>query len=67
MVTIKIYDILGREVRTIKEEEQVAWHYNVSFNASALASGVYFYRIEAVPLNGRSGNFFQTKKMILLK
>jgi hypothetical protein len=67
VVTIKIYDILGREVRTINRGEQVPWHYKVSFNASALASGVYFYRIEAVPANDQSGNFVQTKKMVLLK
>ena len=60
VVAIKIYDILGREVKTINQGEQVPWHYKVSFNASALASGVYFYRIEA-------GDFIQTKKMILLK
>ncbi len=59
-VTIKIYDILGREVKTMDQGEQVPWHYTVSFNASSLASGVYFYQINA-------GNFNQTKKMILLK
>ncbi len=60
VVTIKIYDILGREVKTISQGEKVPWHYKVNFNASSLASGVYFYRITA-------GNFVQTKKMILLK
>ena len=59
-VIIRIYDILGREVRTFNQGEQVPWHYRVSFNASALASGVYIYRIEA-------GNFSQSKKMVLLK
>ena len=59
-VTIKIYDILGREVRTLNQGEQVPWHYKVNFNALSLASGVYFYRITA-------GDFIQTKKMILLK
>ncbi len=66
-VTIKIYDILGREVKTINQGEQVPWHYKVSFNAASLASGVYLYRIEAVPAGGQSGNFVQTKKMVLLK
>ena len=67
VVTIKIYDILGREVKTINQGEQVAWHYKVSFNAASLASGIYLYRIEAVPVGGQSGNFVQTKKMVLLK
>jgi len=67
IVTIKIYDILGREVTTLKQGEQVPWHYKVSFNASSLASGVYLYRIEAIPVNGQGGNFLQTKKMVLLK
>ncbi len=67
VVTIKIYDILGREVSVIHQGEQVPWHYKVSFNASALASGVYLYRIEAIPVGGQAGNFIETKKMVLLK
>ena len=60
-VTIKIYDILGREVQTlVNNEEQVRWRYKVEFDASLLSSGVYFYRIQA-------GNFVQTKKMMVLK
>ena len=59
-VTLKIYDILGREVTTLVNKEQKAGNYKVNFDASRLASGVYFYRIIA-------GDFVQTKKMILLK
>ncbi|MGB5528359.1 MAG: T9SS type A sorting domain-containing protein, partial [Ignavibacteriaceae bacterium] len=60
VVRIKIYDILGREVKTLVNELKQAGTYEVQFNASEIASGIYLYRIE-------SGNFVQTKKMILLK
>jgi hypothetical protein len=60
-VTIKIYDILGREVQTlVNNEEKVRWKYKVVFDASTLASGVYFYRLQA-------GSFTETKKMMVLK
>ena len=60
-VTIKIYDILGSEVQTlVNNEEKVRWRYKVQFDASTLASGVYFYRIQA-------GSFTETKKMMVLK
>ena len=60
IVSLKIYDILGREVSTLVNEEKPAGKYEVNFNASNLASGVYFYQIKA-------GDFVQSKKMILLK
>ena len=60
LVSLKIYDILGREVATLVNEQQVAGVYKVTFDASKLASGVYIYRII-------SGNFVSTKKMMLLK
>lgn len=59
-VKLKIYDILGREVKTLVKEQKSAGTYKVTFEASNLSSGVYFYRIQA-------GNFVQTKKLILLK
>ena len=59
-VTLKIYDILGREVLTLVNEEKPAGRYEVNFNASSLASGVYFYQL-------RAGNFIQSKKMLLAK
>jgi len=66
-VTIKIYDILGREVQTLVNNlEQVRYKYKVEFDASALASGVYFYRMQVNPVSG-AGSFVQTKKMIVLK
>ncbi len=63
-VTLKIYDILGREVVTLINKEQTAGNYKVNFDASRLSSGVYFYRLIAT---GGAGNFIETKKMILLK
>jgi len=59
-VSLKIYDILGREIATLINKEQKAGNYEVNFNASKLSSGVYFYKLQA-------GNFSQTKKLLLLK
>jgi len=59
-VTLKIYDILGREVATLVNKQQKAGNYQVSFNASYLTSGVYFYSL-------RSGRFNESKKMLLIK
>jgi photosystem II stability/assembly factor-like uncharacterized protein len=59
-VTLKIYDVLGNEVATLLNEEKPAGTYQVSFNASGLSSGVYFYTLT-------SGNFMATKKLILLR
>jgi len=58
--SLKVYDILGREVATLVNEFKLAGKYETEFNAEALPSGVYFYRIQA-------GSFVETKKMILLK
>jgi photosystem II stability/assembly factor-like uncharacterized protein len=60
MVTLKIYDIIGSEVATLVNENLNAGSYNIDWNASSLSSGVYFYRIQ-------SGNFVETKKMMLVK
>lgn len=60
MVTLKVYNILGEEVATLINRELEAAHHQVMFNASALGSGVYLYRIT-------SGKFNQTKKMLLVK
>jgi ligand-binding sensor domain-containing protein len=60
LVTIKVYDILGREIATLVNGEKPTGNYNVEFNASRLSSGIYFYRMQA-------GNFVETKKLLLLK
>jgi hypothetical protein len=59
-VTITIFDMLGKKVETLVSERKNAGYYDVSFDGTSLASGMYFYKIEA-------GNFTDTKKMILIK
>jgi hypothetical protein len=59
-VTLKIYDVLGREVRTLVNEVKSAGSYAVDFNASEYSSGVYFYRLE-------SNGFTDIKRMVLIK
>jgi len=59
-VTLKVYDLLGREVATLINEEKPAGEYEIEFNASGLASGIYFYKLQA-------GSYSSIKKMICLK
>jgi hypothetical protein len=59
-VTLKVFDILGRQVQTLVNTMQAPGQYTVTFTAQNLASGIYFYRLEA-------GTFTETKKLILLK
>ncbi|MBX7045811.1 MAG: T9SS type A sorting domain-containing protein [Ignavibacteria bacterium] len=59
-VTLKIYNMLGKEVATLVSSNLSAGSYNYDFNASNLASGIYFYKLEA-------GNFSEVKKMSLVK
>ena len=66
-VNLSVYDILGRKVSTLINEEKPAGSYEIKFNAANLPSGIYFYKIEATPVGGQAGGFVQTKKMILMK
>lgn len=60
LVNLKVFDILGNEVKVLLNGEQEAGFYKFEFDASNLASGIYFYTLQA-------GDFVSTKKMILLK
>jgi hypothetical protein len=60
LVTLRIYDILGKEVATLFNGQKTPGNYAVNFNASNLSSGIYFYILE-------SGSFISTKKMVMLK
>jgi len=59
-VTLTVYDVLGQQVSVLVNERKDAGVHEVSFDGSNLASGVYFYRIQA-------GDFVQTHRLLLLK
>ena len=59
-ITLKVYDVMGNEIATLVNKVEDPGYYEVNFNASNLASGVYFYRLIA-------GSFVSTRKMLLLK
>jgi len=58
--SLKVYDVLGREIATLVEKIQEGGEYTVSFDASHFPSGVYFYAL-------RSGEFFSVRKMMLVR
>jgi hypothetical protein len=64
-VTLTIYDVLGREVATLVDGQQNAGVYKANFDGSRFASGVYFYRINAVGNDGQK--FISIKKLVLMK
>ncbi|MFO7523841.1 MAG: T9SS type A sorting domain-containing protein [Ignavibacteriaceae bacterium] len=59
-VTLKVYDVLGKEAATLANEEKQPGVYEVEFNSAGLASGVYYYQLKA-------GSFVETKKMVVIK
>ncbi|MHB8843022.1 MAG: T9SS type A sorting domain-containing protein [Candidatus Aquicultor sp.] len=59
-VSLKVFDLLGKEVATLVDEVKEAGTYDVSFNGKSFTSGVYFYKVQ-------SGNYVKIKKMMLLK
>jgi hypothetical protein len=59
-ITLKLFDVLGREITTLVNEEKNAGRYKVKFDGSKITSGIYFYKLNA-------GNFSETKKMLLIK
>ena len=60
LVKLLIYDILGREVKTLVNEVKTAGYYDIKFNAGSFSSGVYFYKMVA-------GDFVSIKKLVVLK
>jgi hypothetical protein len=59
-VSLKVYDMLGRQVADLVNEQKSAGQYLVDFDASSLTSGVYFYRLE-------SNGYVDVKRMVVLK
>jgi len=74
-VTLKIYDVLGKEIATLVSDEKPTGSYEVEFNGTGLPSGLYFYQLRVYPAEGGAGDpstglgqsFVETKKMVLLK
>jgi uncharacterized delta-60 repeat protein len=66
-VILKVFDVLGREVATLVNDNKKPGSYDVEFDATKLPSGVYFYRLEAVATTDHNKSFTQVKKMLLLR
>jgi len=68
LVTLKVYDILGKEVATVLNNRKYEiGSYEIPFDASNLASGVYFYRLEATAHGDGKSLFGQVKKMVVVR
>ncbi len=67
-VILKVFDISGKEIRTLQNGYQTQGNYNIKFNSANLPSGVYFYRLTVRDLSGKTGNFTtETRKMVIVK
>jgi hypothetical protein len=66
-VVIKVFDILGNEIETLVNEEKAVGTYEITWYAEKLPSGIYFYRLQAVPTGRQAGSFVEIKKMVLMK
>jgi hypothetical protein len=66
-VKIVVYDVMGREVQTLVNESLAPGTYETSFDASQLTSGVYFYKLSVHQGGSTTGDFSETKKMLLIK
>jgi hypothetical protein len=66
-VTLKVYNVLGQVVQTLVDGMQNAGYKSIKWNASAVASGMYFYRLEATSTSDPTKSFTQVKKMLMIK
>ncbi len=66
-VSLKVYNLLGEVIATLVNQTEPAGYKQVSWNASSFASGVYFYRLEAVSVSDPGKSFTSVKKMVLVK
>lgn len=67
LISIKIYDILGKQVAELINKEQYAGNYNIVWDAGDFPSGVFFYQLKVQPIGTQTRSSVQTKKMILLR
>jgi len=66
-VELAVYNIMGERVKQLVNEEKPVGTYEIIWYAEGLPSGVYFYRLQAVPTGRQAGSFVETKKMVLMK
>jgi len=66
-VKLSVYDVLGREVAVLVNEQKSAGYHQAVFDASHLASGIYFYKLSAFSGADQAGNFIAVKRMLLLR
>ncbi len=67
-VTLKVYDLLGREVAVLLDAHKAPGSYSVTWDATGFPSGVYYYRMNVQPAEGgRAGDYVETKKLVLLR
>jgi hypothetical protein len=66
-VSVNIFDLVGRQISTLINEDLIAGNYRRTFIANHLSSGVYFYRIVAASKSGKGRLFIETKKLMLIK
>ena len=66
-VSLIVYNLLGEEVARLVNEAHQAGNYKISWDASNISSGIYFYRLQVRQTGGRASDFIETKKMLLLK
>ena len=66
-VVLSIFNVLGEKVANLVSENLTAGKYKYEWNATELTSGIYFYKLKAVPIGSQAGSFVEIKKMILLK
>jgi len=66
-VSIKVFDILGKQIAELVNGEKGIGKHNIMFNSSNLSAGLYFYTIEAKPINSNGKGFSKTNKMLLVK
>ena len=66
-VKLEIYNTLGQRIAILVDEQKEAGFYEANWDASSVASGLYFYRLEAINESNTANGFTQVKKMILIK
>ncbi len=66
-ITIRVFDLLGQTVATLVDGEQGPGNHSIDWNAGGLASGIYFYRLEATSFEKTGASYTETKKLLLMK